>query len=772
MNQTDPVTSDLLNIVDTAASVNERGEVDEPAKEEAAALKKNVKEYEAARAFDKDARRQYAIDRRYAAGTADRNWAVSTNLIGSFIDILVAFLYARNPDVNIKKAPQVSLPPQPQPAMAPMQPGIGAPGAPVGVPPSPPGLPGAPLPADPLANPMSLVAPVAPPAQQLTAQTQSKDMETFAKTAEIIMSRLWRDGQLKVNCRRAVRSALSTGAGWIKVILICDNEHVPQMNQDLQDIRDNIAALEALQVEIGTDMNGTLMGDATYTPQVGGKPGDECTLSPEEYDAKVEEMRQQQEAVAHKVEAALRKYLAVDFIPSECMQVSLDCRYLSDFKNANWVSNDIYRTVDEAKALFPRLSEADIKKAKKYYQKRSSTSPVIDPAAPLGWDNNALSADDADQFTAGLDGQPASESNADAPSFVKITERWNKRTNHVETVIDGVEKWAVEPYQPEYGTTRFYPYFLVSFYEVDGERHGQSLSWRLSKLADEYNRSRSSFRLLRQRAQPATIFNKGALSEEDVRKIEGSVEQEYIGVMPVDPSTPIQNIFAAKPVERPDPRLYDNTMILQDMEKISGVQEALQSSSSPEKTATEAEIQQSGFSSRTNADRDTLEDMLNDLATYTLQLAIQGITPKDAQRMAGPAAFWPHGMSLDDLLTLVELEVAAGSTGKPRAMGDREAWGVLLPQIKEAIVQIQTAYATGNTGLGDAVKELLRETMVRMGDDTDIDRFIPAAPVAPAPIVPPAGGPVSTGTPPIPPGPVDPMAGGASDLPVPSVPAV
>src|SRR3954466_5716310 len=57
--------------------------------------------YDNARKFDKDARARYARERRYANGSALKAWRVSVNLIGSFIDILCSYLYARNPDVSV-----------------------------------------------------------------------------------------------------------------------------------------------------------------------------------------------------------------------------------------------------------------------------------------------------------------------------------------------------------------------------------------------------------------------------------------------------------------------------------------------------------------------------------------------------------------------------------------------------------------------------------------------------------------------------------------------
>lgn len=678
MNGQNPATSDptaaLAGIVEDASLVTEEGEEDEAVKEqkrqERAAVKKAVAEYDQARTFDKYARRQYAIDRRYAAGTADNRWVVNTNLIGSFIDILTSFLYARNPDVSVKKAPQVN-------------------------------------------------------------DSGTKGLEDFARTVEIVVSKLWKQGRLKDSARRMVRSALSTGVGWLKVVLVCEGTNIPQMQEDLNDARDNLARLEALQAQLQGQAFFKMNEDGTEMTFPSAEYNGE-QLSQDEIDAKTAEAQELMESLANKVEVAIRKYLAIDFISSECMQVSLDVRYLGDYRNANWVSNDIYRTKDECKALFPRLTDEDFGDAKCYYQKRSSGTTNIDPQTIFAFEHTGVTDADADQFTTGTDasGNQGGDGEQGLP-FLKVVERWDHRTNHIYTWIDGVKRWAVDPYQPDYPAARFYPYFMVAFYEVDGERHPQSLAWRLHKLQDEYAASRSSFRLMRQRAAPGILFNRTGLSDDDVKRITDGTEQEYVGLAPTDPTTPIQNLFAEKPISKIDPRMYDNTPILSDMEKVAGVQEALQSSTSPEKTATEAEIQQTGFASRTTADRDCLEEVLSEMATYTAQLAIGGIPTKDVQRMAGPAAYWPEGMALDDLLTMVELEITAGTTGKPKSMGDREAWGVLLPQIKEAIMQIQQAIVTGNIPLANSLKELLRETMLRMGDDTDIDRFVPAIPEVP-----------------------------------------
>jgi hypothetical protein len=158
----------------------------EKEREEANQVEAILKEWKQAREFDKVARAQYAIDRRYAAGTAHLNWAVSANLIGSFIDILVSFLYARNPDVSVKKPKQVD-------------------------------------------------------------NRGTRMQDDFAKTLQSVISSLWRapTSTLKQSCQKQVRAALSTGPGWMKATIICKGTNIPQMQTELNDTRQNIATLES-----------------------------------------------------------------------------------------------------------------------------------------------------------------------------------------------------------------------------------------------------------------------------------------------------------------------------------------------------------------------------------------------------------------------------------------------------------------------------------------------------------------------------------------------
>lgn len=639
-------------------------EGDEEDQQEAALVAKWWKEWEEARKFDENFRQQVAIDRRYASGTADLTWAVSTNVIGAFIDILTALLYARDPDVSVKKSQQ-------------------------------------------------------------TDDEGTANLDMFARTLQIVISYYWRKGKLKKAAKKAVRSTLSVAEGWFKATMVAEKKPMPQVETALNDAREVAAQLEAEQ---------KLLDDPDF--------GD-----PEEREAQLEEKKALIEDLEAKLELAINKMFVIDFVRAENMQVSSDVESIEDHLDADWNGNEIFIPRDEALARFPRLKPDDLKSAELYYQrepkKRSARDQDI--AMPQG----ELTAESSLAFS-------NSQSERRGKPFVRVIEIWNRKDKQIRTLIHGIKKWPVEPYPPPYPTSRFYPYFYFAFYEVDGERHAQSLSWRLYKLQDEYSTARSNFRLTRERSIPSTLFNATMIDNEEAAKLEKAKHQEFTALRPNNPETPMANLFTPKPTAQVDMRLFDPSLIVNDMERISGVQEALsavtQAPGNPV-TATEATIQQQGTAARTTSARDALEWCLTDMAIYSAEQMLQCVTVREAKRIAGPKAFWlgpdpdglngqpgAPGMDIEDLFTLCEIEIQAGSTGKPRAQMDQAVWAQLLPVIEQHIDKIQQALAQGNTPVAKAFIELVKETMRRAGDDGDVDRFIPQ--------IPPPGSPGSGAQPP------------------------
>jgi hypothetical protein len=703
-----PVTPPGGMAAAVSSGVDRAGREDDPdALKEIEDVQRTWEEYNSAREFDKHQRRQYTKDRKYAAGTVELNWASDANMIGAIIDILVSYLYAKDPSYEATPAKRVvpktnlaQVPPV-NPAvlgsdLAPPMPGA-APGAPGPASIPPPALPVAGLPA-PAAAGMAPV-PGAPGAASGQSQDQL-DSEAFAETLTLVINRLWKDAALKRKARRWVRSALSVGVGWLKALFFTEMGEDPQIAGQVRDLKASLAKLQALQKELSFD------GFASAA----------------ERDNKISEIEQTIQGMGPKLEKVMRQGLHIDFVPAEQMTVSLDVASTEDYLEAGWLAEDIYIPKSQLLERFPRLTQQEVAQTSSYFQRKTTAQ------------DTSTQSPDHEVGTEGMyaKGLPDLASGQRGMDYAKVVELWDMRTGLIKTMVDGVKRWAREPYSPPQTTTRFYPHFRLAFYEVDGQRHSQSLSWRLHKLQDEYSAARSNQRLTRERSVPGILYNKGQLGKDQMRDVQNSVHQEYIGLDPIDSTMPIEKLFAQKAVGTYDPRIFDTTPIVADMAKVSGVQEPQQGAANPEITATQAQIEQSGFRSRTGTDRDTEEDVFRDFAQYCTECALSanGIKPEYAQRIAGPAAFWPAGMDQQDILALVEVDIEAGSTGKPGGDAAREAWATLLPQIKEAQIAIRQFDVT-DPPLAMAMRNTLRETIRRLDARVDVEKFIPPSTVPP-----------------------------------------
>ena len=62
---------------------------------------------------------------------------------------------------------------------------------------------------------------------------------------------------------------------------------------------------------------------------------------------------------------------------------------------------------------------------------------------------------------------------------------------------------------------------------------------------------------------------------------------------------------------------------------------------------------------RTSERQDNMEDMIEEMSEYCLQLCIKELTVQEVQKIAGPKAVWPPMPTEDALDTLRDLRPAA-----------------------------------------------------------------------------------------------------------------
>ena len=727
--------------------------------QECADVKAWLKRIKEARSFDETSRKQIALDRRYARGDAG-NFEINVNLCGSYIDILKSILYARNPDLDVHPSEATTPPPMAdivdmarqkigtdpqthammeqvgmqaaqraeqakQMALSGAQTAVLDPGAKAKI---------ALAAADPNQSPEQigenaaqawLDAKVKDEAKQIMQPYQKRlsDAKQFGKTIQLVVENIWKKGNLKAQALQQVGSAITVGRGWLKVTWQERKGRDPVVERSIRDAQDQLAKLHAMQADL----------DAGNIADI---------------DAKKAAIQQQLEGLEARVEIIIARGLAVDFVRAEDVQVSTEVSSLANYVDAAWIAHRIFKPLSTAKAEFPRVADK-IGRANVYQQKKP-----LDPTEKrhIGEAAVDIRASEADQYETGS----SLTNTMDGEGNVCVWEVQNKESGMILTFIEGLDYYAVEPY-PAVGTSRFYNLFMLAMIWVDGERHPQSLVQRSAKLFDEVNRLHSNRAEHRRRTIPKTAFNANGLEKEEAQKIAEAGTGEMVPVKPINPEANVSGLL--HPIQYPgiDPALYDDRQAMLKLEIIWAIQEALASSVDKTKTATEAEIQQTGTNARSSFQRAAIDEMMNDLALYTTEIALQKLSFDDVKAIAGPWAFWPEGLTVQDMGSLVVVQIKGGSSGQPDTSAQQQAWAVTMPLLKGAIIQVGQLRSSDPSDIADCIEELVTETLSRTGDHLDPTRFLPQSP---------SSDPGSMPT--KPPGQIPPGIGQSPDVPMPS----
>lgn len=766
-----------------AATVNDEDPDAQAKQRERKDVKHWLGEIEAARKFDEEARKQYARDRRYANGDRGR-FQVDVPIAQSNIDVLQSFLYAKNPDLDCVPSGMTEPPPQKaieamvreqmkqqqaqqaqqsaqakqfvmqeaskpgspvKALLARMMPGLmggagaAAPADPSQPPPDPTAIPtpGAPPPSmsgapSPVAmgampgQPPGMPAQPDPKAQdaavqaqvaQLMAPYQKKrdDAKQLSETIELVVSDCWEKAKLKATAKLVVASALTVGVGWFKASWLEREGKDPVVEGQIRDMREQLAQINATKREIDDP---------------------DCA----DVDQKKALLEQQMQGLQAKVDIVIARGMVIDFVRAEDMQVSTDVSTLAQYNDAAWLAERVFKKFSQIKADYPGLTDEQFKKITKYWPVKPENTRDRD----TGRAESTIEASEADAYTksgntaAGdptLSGaiQVEGMSPSEIPAFGCIWEVWDRTTGNVITLLEGLDAYAKPPEPPQYSSFRGHPFFLVTMGLIDGRRHPRSYIERSASLFDEYNRTRTAYATHRARCIPKTAFDASNYSADEVAKLEKATSVEMVGLKSLIPGTPIGQALSVIAYPPVDPALYDTSVLRSEIEGIWGIQDALRGSVQVSKTATEAEIEQQGGNSRNGYQKDGIDGTLSDFAHYTAEILMQCLTTEDVEEIAGPFALWPQGMNIDDLHSLVSIDIVAGSTGKPDTAAQRQAWATLAPVMQNAIMQIGQLRGSTNEEIADCLEQFVEETIQRSGDRIDANRFMPDPPAIPPP---------------------------------------
>ncbi len=521
------------------------------------------------------------------------------------------------------------------------------------------------------------------------APTQSVDparyqaVKGFAESLRMVLDRMFiKDAKLKKRMKAGLRSVMTTGELWLKLLYTRDFKTDPVVFARLQDTQDNIARLQMLAAKL-TD------------PQ-----------SIEENELTRSQLEQQMAALQQNVEVIAAEGFVLDNVMTEDMLI-LDPTIVNFdyYVDARRLCQSFWFTPEEYEEEFGSITSGTKGNQPTFYGK-------MEPGEQGGNPIKSVSGKEAQQ------------------NFIRVREVWDKAQLTVYTFADGCKEYCRDPYSPNKLGERWYPYFRHGWNLLDGSVQPLSDCALQTELQDEYNRTRTNYAEDREDTKPLKIIRKGGqLTPEDIDRIRKAPRNSWV---PVEGQggRPLSDDVAELKGASLDPTLYDTSQIRADMEMVAGRGDADAGSISEAKTATEAEILAQGLMTRSEERQDSNEDLITEMAQYAAEIALQQLSPEQVQRIAGPTAIWPE-LSKEDVFDLVTIEIRAGSSGKPNKNQEREQWLKLKPEIERTIMAVTQLRAQGQTAVADAMVSLLKETLRRFDERLDLDALIPPMPQQP-----------------------------------------
>lgn len=490
----------------------------------------------------------------------------------------------------------------------------------------------------------------------------------FCKTLQPVLHRKFvTEGKLKKRAKSAIRSAMTTSTGWTKVSWQKDIRTDPLIDNRISDTQDNLQRIQFLISEIAD--------------------GDDSRC---ELEAKEEELRLQLQALQQQAEVKTVSGIAIDRILSEDVFIIDDTIYDFDqYDQAEGIAHRVWMTTEQYEETFGKECP---KTSNKY-----------------GSDKKESTLNESDETKVVL---------------VAVFEVWHKQSNTVYTLCAGADEWARDPYVPQTLGKRFYPFFALAFNPVDGRVEPLSDAELLVELQDEYNTTRTNYAEHRRENLPVRVYRKaGDLTDKDIGALANRTANQWVG-LEGDPTQPIEKDIAILQNPPIDPNTYDVQPILRDAEMVLGAGDAAKGVVNKAKTATEAEIMAQGLQSRVAERQDVVEDWIAEMAQFAAELCLQEMALSEVQRIAGQDAVWPQ-MNKEQIFDLVNIEIRAGSAGRPNKAKEREQWGQMLPQIQQSITQIAQLRETGQNDMAETMMKLMEETLRRFDERIDIESFMP-----------------------------------------------
>lgn len=483
-------------------------------------------------------------------------------------------------------------------------------------------------------------------------------LDKISKTLEILFSYFMAESQptFKSQMKALVRRMLTTGVGYVKLGFQREMQRRPEISSRMNDVQVRLDHLERLASEVA---EGELKDTA----------------------AEHEELMLSMKELTKQPDMIVREGLMFDFPDSTSIIVDPRCKQLRGFIGARWIAHQMFFAPEEIKEIYGK----DMDNGYTPYQVKGKSH---------------------DSSRAGLDNSQGDKTNPEE-GMVCVYEIYDKPSGLVYTVADGCKDFLKEPAEPELKLETFWPVFALVCNEVehDKEIYPPSDVHLMRSMAHEYNRAREGLREHRKANRPAYLTPAGALEEEDKEKLASRPAHGVITVQGMQAGQKSEDLVTPLKTIGIDPNLYEVGTVFDDVQLAVGAQEATFGSTAGA-TATETSVAESSRMSALGAQVDELDSFMSEVARSAGAIMFQQMSAEQVKKIAGPGAVWPE-LTAQEIADEIQLEIEAGSTGKPNQAAELRNIERVLPYI----IQIP----------GIDPKWLAKEVLKRMDDKLDLD---------------------------------------------------
>lgn len=489
-------------------------------------------------------------------------------------------------------------------------------------------------------------------------QAENVRLDKISKTLEILFSYFMNESQptFKSQMKALVRRMLTTGVGYVKLGFQREMQRRPEISARMNDVQVRLDHLERLAKEAAE-------GELKDT------------------EAEYEELMLSMKELAQQPDIIVREGLMFDFPDSTAIIVDPRCKQLRGFIGARWIAHQMFFTPDEVLEIYGK----DVKSGYTGYEVKGRSH-----------DSSRKSLSEGKE-----DKQSPDE------GMVCVYEIYDKPSGLVYTVADGHDDFLEEPAEPELKLETFWPVFslVVNEVEHDKEIYPPSDVHLMRSMVHEYNRAREGLREHRKANRPTYLTPAGVLEEEDKEKLVARPAHGVITVQGMTAGQKSEDLVTPLKTVGIDPNLYEVGTVFDDVQLAVGAQEA-NFGGTAGATATETSVAESSRMSALGAQVDELDSFMSEVARAAGAIMFQQMSTEQVKRIAGPGAAWPE-LTAQEIADEIQLEIEAGSTGKPNQAAELRNMERVLPYV----IQIP----------GIDPKWLAKEVLKRMDDKLDLD---------------------------------------------------